>query len=279
MSAGASQGGYETRKIATVLGQVHVHMAGKGPAMVCWPSLLMNGLMWDGQAQHFQTTHRMILIDSPGHGQSQPLSRRFTLEECALCLRQILDELGIEQCVLVGNSWGGMMGGVFAALYPQRTRAAILMNCTGSAAGIAQKIEFFAMVSVLRHLSQVPDRIVGRAVKAFAGPTTEHNKPDVVAFIRDTVAGVNPRSVCWAIESVVPRRVDQRQLLGAVRVPVLVVAGDEDRTFAVAETQAMAAAIPGAKFAVLNDVGHLAALEAPQRVNAQIESFLAELGD
>ncbi len=278
MSAASTRSTYETRSIATVLGQIHVHMVGSGPAMVCWPSLLMNGLMWDGQAQHFQSTHRMILIDSPGHGQSQPLSSRFTLEQCAVCLRQILDELAIEQCVLIGNSWGGMMGGVFAAMYPQRTRAAILMNCTGSAAGIGQKIEFFAMATLLRHLTQVPAPFVDRAVKAFAGPTTERDKPDVVAFIRDTVAGVAPRSVSWAIESVVPRRADQRQLLGAVQVPVLVVAGDEDRTFPVAETQAMAAAIPGARFVVLDAVGHLAALEAPQRVNTQIERFLAGLG-
>ena len=277
MSAAVGRSTYETRSVATVLGRIHVHMIGQGPAMLCWPSLLMNGQMWDGQAQHFKSGHRMILIDSPGHGESEPLSRRFTLEECALCLRQILDELAIEQCVLLGNSWGGMMGGLFAALYPQRTRAAILMNCTGSAAGIAQKIEFFAMVTLLRRLSQVPAPFIDRAVKAFAGPTTERNKPDVVAFIRDTVASVNPRSVSWAIESVVPRRADQRQLLGAVQVPVLVIAGDEDRTFPVAETQAMAAAIPGAKFAVLTEVGHLAALEAPQRINAQIETFLAEL--
>src|SRR5712675_1426944 len=118
--------------------------------MVCWPSLLMTGLMWRAQVDHFASSHKMVLIDSPGHGESDPLNRYFTLEECALCLSQILDQLEIEDCVLLGNSWGGMMGGVFVALYPSRTRAAVLMNCTASVAGWRQKIEFLLMTSILR---------------------------------------------------------------------------------------------------------------------------------
>jgi 3-oxoadipate enol-lactonase len=65
--------------------------------------------------------------------------------------------------------------------------------------------------------------------------------------------------------------------LGAIRKPVLVVAGEEDRTFPVAETRAMAEAIPGSQFRVLPEVGHLAALEAPQQVNAAIDKFLGEV--
>ena len=268
-----------TQLIPTLLGRIKVQTGGKtsGPAMVCWPSLLMTGDMWQAQAEHFGGAYRMILIDSPGHGGSDALSRHFTLEECALCLAQVLDHLGVPDCVLLGNSWGGMMGGVFAALYPQRTRAAVLMNCTASAAGLYQKLEFTLMTQLLRRLRSVPDFMVGRAVKAFAGETTERSKPEVLAFIRATAAAADPHSVCWAIDSVVPRRADQHALLAAVRSPVLVLTGAEDRTFPVAETQAMADAIPGSRFIVLPGVGHLAALEAPEPVNQAIDAFLKTL--
>lgn len=265
------------RRIATLLGNINVHVVGDGPAMVCWPSLLMTGKMWRGQVDHFSGRHKMVLIDSPGHGESDPLSRHFTLEECALCLSQVLDQLAIEDCILVGNSWGGMMGGVFAALYPNRTRAAVLMNCTASAAGWRQKLEFLLMTSMLRRLRTVPTPLVDRAVRAFVGATTEKTRPDVVEFIRSTVAAANPASVCWAIDSVVPRRTDHRALLGSIRRPILVMTGDEDRTFAVAETHDMAQAIPGSRFRVLPRVGHLAALEAPHAVNAAIDEFLGEV--
>lgn len=263
--------------VPTLLGRIKVQTQGQGPAMVCWPSLLMTGSMWQAQAEHFSRDHLVVLIDSPGHGGSAALQRHFTLEECALCLTQILDHLLLADCVLVGNSWGGMMGGVFAALYPQRTRAAVLMNCTASAAGLRQKLEFMLMTALLRRLHSIPGPFVDRAVKAFAGATTERTKPQVVQQIRATVSAVDTQSVCWAVDSVVPRRANHHALLGSITRPVLVVAGEEDRTFPVAETRRMAEAIPGAQFRVLPQIGHLAALEAPEVVNGVIEEFLAGL--
>jgi len=262
--------------LGTLLGRIQVHTAGSGPAMVCWPSLLMTGNMWRAQAEHFGGSYRMVLIDPPGHGGSDALTRHFTLEECADSLVQILDQLAIPDCILVGNSWGGMMGGLFAALHPQRTRAAVLMNCTASAAGWYQKFEYSLLTGIVRRLRTIPDVLVQRAVTAFTGETTERTKPDVVHTIRSSVAGVDTRSVCWAIESVVTRRTDHLARLRTIQRPVLVVAGEEDRTFPVAETRAMADAITGSRFKVLPGVGHLAALEAPQAVNAAISDFLQD---
>lgn len=274
MTSAVTSSGF--RRIDTVLGAINVHVSGDGPAMVCWPSLLMDGEMWRAQAEHFTDRYKVVRIDSPGHGASEALSRHFTMEDCALCLSQILDALQIPDCVLLGNSWGGMMGGVFAALYPERTRAAVLMNCTASAVGWSQKMEFLAMTAVLRHCNKFPMFMAQRAVIAFAGKTTEQTKPEVVEFIRKTVSGVNPRSVHWAIRSVVPYRTDHHAQLRTIRRPVLVLTGDEDRTFPVPETKAMADAIPNSRFVVLPRVGHLAALEAPAVVNEVVEKFLAE---
>ena len=47
-----------------------------GDAILFWPSLLMTGDMWSAQAEHFSARHRVVLIDPPGHGESQKLSRR-----------------------------------------------------------------------------------------------------------------------------------------------------------------------------------------------------------
>jgi 3-oxoadipate enol-lactonase len=112
-------------------------------------------------------------------------------------------------------------------------------------------------------------------LKAFLGPTTFRTRPDVVAFVRDSVQRVDLRSGAWAVRSVVPRRPDQRALLSQVKTPVLVVAGAEDATFPLAETTAMAEAIPDAAVAVLEGVAHLAALEDPAVVNKLIGDFVS----
>lgn len=264
-----------TRLVDTALGTLRVQVSdGTGPAVLMWPSLLMTGELWAGQAARFGDSHRLVLIDPPGHGGSAPLSGPFSFPDCARCVVDLLDGLGIDRAHFVGNSWGGMIGGTFAALHPDRLDRAVLMNCTASKAGVAQKVQYAAMLWLATMLGGIRPPLTRSSIRAFLGPTTLHIRPDVVETVRTNVAAVDTDSVRWAVRSVVSARPDQHALLGRVTAPVLVVAGAEDATFPVAETRAMAESIPTASFTVLDGVAHLAALEDPARVNALLETFL-----
>jgi 3-oxoadipate enol-lactonase len=268
----------DTRLIATALGDVRVRVTGQstpGLPIVCWPSLLMTGDMWSAFADHFGPSHPVVLVDSPGHGGSQKLTAPFTFAQCAQCVVDILDGLGFARAHFVGNSWGGMIGGTFAATHPDRIGKAVLMNCTASAAGGWQKLEYGFLLRMAGLLGGIRPPLTRSVLKAFLGPTTFRTRPDVVAFVTDTVQADDLASCSWAVRSVVPRRPDQRALLAAITTPVLVVAGAEDATFPNPETKAMADAIPGAEFVVLDRVAHLAALEDPPRINRLVEDFLA----
>src|SRR5438309_1819931 len=133
---------WEKRHLPTCLGRLHLRLGGRGPLMMFWPSLLMDGTMWTDVALHFADRYRVALVDAPGHGESEHLTRRFTFDECALAVVQLLDALEAPRVVFIGNSWGGMIGGTFAARYPDRARASVLMNATASPAGLRQKVEF-----------------------------------------------------------------------------------------------------------------------------------------
>jgi pimeloyl-ACP methyl ester carboxylesterase len=265
----------ESRSVQTGLGRIRVRLGGSGPALMFWPSLLMDGGMWAAQAAHFARHYRVILVDSPGHGDSEALAALFTFDDCAQAIREILDSLGVDRVHFVGNSWGGMIGGTFAATYPDRVGVSVLMNCTASACGWQQKLEYFLLTGILRLAGRMPGFMVGKAVDAFIGPTSARERPQVAESIRAAVGRADARSVYWAIRSVVPSRPDQHALMARIRTPVLVVAGEEDRTFPVPETAAMAKSIPGAEFTVMKRTAHLAGLENPVEVNALIDDFLA----
>ena len=264
----------ESRHIDTVLGKLRIRTGGNGPALMFWPSLIMNGDMWLAQAAHFMPRYRVIVVDSPGHGDSEALKRLFSFGECVQCITQILDALGVARTHYVGNSWGGMIGGTFAAREPQRIGAAVLMNCTASPCSFKQKLEYLLLTRLLWTLDRVPDFLKGKVVAAFIGPSAKRERPQVEQAIRATVAGVRARSVYWAIRSVVPYRPDQHALMATIKTPVLVVAGEEDQTFPVPETRAMADSIPNAEFVVMPRTAHLAGLERPEEVNALVEDFL-----
>lgn len=267
------------RIVPTKLGRVNVTLAGEGPAMMLWPSLLMTGSLWQGQIDHFAASHSVIAVDPPGHGGSEPLTRGFTFEDCALTIEQILDELGHDRVDYVGNSWGGMIGATFAATRPDRTRSCVLMNCTASPSGRRQKLEYGALLGLGRILGGLKGPLVKSSVDAFLGPTTKGTRPEVVEEVRAAVRAADIGSVRWAVQSVVPERPDQRPILGRITAPVTVIAGEEDATFPVSETKEMAHGIPGARLVVIDGAAHLVALEVPDRVNALIEEHLAVAAD
>jgi 3-oxoadipate enol-lactonase len=264
--------------VPTVLGRVQIEVSGDGPPILFWPSLLMTGSLWRGQVEHFAATHTVVAIDPPGHGGSEPLSAGFSFGDCARTVEQILDELGFDSAHFVGNSWGGMIGATFAATLPERTRSCVLMNCTASPAGRRQRVEYGLLrrAAVLRGGLKPP--LTRAAIDAFLGPTSKRSRPAAVEHVRRAALTADIRSVRWAVRSVVPERPDQRPLLGRIAAPTLVAAGEEDATFPVAETRAMADRIPGARFAVVDGAAHLLALEVPERVNTLIGEHLARVG-
>ncbi len=260
--------------VHTVLGTVRVQIAGTGPPIVFWPSLLMTGDMWHGVADKLVARSRVILVDPPGHGGSQRLTDMFTFGDCARCVVDILDGLGVDRAHFVGNSWGGMIGATFAATHPDRIGRAVLMNCTAGRASVRQKMQYAVLLRLAQWRGEIGPVLIRSVLKAFLGPTTFRQRPGVVAQVRSAVHAVNVPSVSWAVQSVVPARPDQRALCGAISTPVLVVAGAEDVTFPPREAIAMADAIPDSSVRVLDKVAHLAGLEDPTLVSALVGQFL-----
>ncbi|MEV6125915.1 alpha/beta hydrolase [Streptomyces violaceusniger] len=271
--------GTTEKLIPTSLGLVNVRVGGRpdGPAMVFWPSLMMDGTMWQHQYEHFAPTHRIVLIDSPGHGKSDALRKIIDLEDCSDALVEILDALDIGKCVLVGNSWGGMLAGVFPAYHPQRTAAAIGINCTASLPTMFESIWATALSTFLSLHAKMPPLAAKAARGAFAGPTAEATNPEFVEFTKFVLRD-DPKSVAWALRSILIGRKDEHRRLNTIKdVPVLIIAGEEDSQFPVHVVRKMADAIEGSTFRVLQHTAHLAARENPQGVNAEIDAFLADL--
>ena len=269
----------ETRLIETGLGVVAVHLGGNddGPAMVFWPSLMMNATMWRFQVEHYASRYRIVLIDSPGIGQSEALRKIIDLRDCSNILVEILDTLGITRCVFIGNSWGAMLASVFPAWHPDRLIASIVVNGTASLPTMAETVKMSALAFLIRMNAEVPAWWVPVAQGAFAGDTAEAEKPAFMDYLH-CVRGEDPKSIGFAMDGILLGRKDRHALLRTVRgVPVLVIAGEEDRQFPVHIVRKLADAIRGSTFVVLPNTAHLASRESPGQVNEAIDQFLAKL--
>ncbi|WP_280277024.1 alpha/beta fold hydrolase [Nocardia wallacei] len=264
--------------VDTELGRLRVTVTGSGAALVMWPSLLMDASLWQPQVEHFARRYRTIVIDPPGHGRSQSLDREFDFDECARCVVAVLDRLGEARAHFLGNSWGAMIGGTFAATYPDRVHSVVLMNGTASPASRRQRAEYGVLLAIAKLLRGIRPPLTVAVLRAFLGPTSRGTRPEVVRRVRAAAIDNDVASVVYAVRSVVMRRPDQRELFGSIECPALVVAGREDDTFPLPELEAMARAIPTAELVVLDDAAHLVAAEVPEIVNDLVDRFLVEHG-
>src|SRR5277367_3863371 len=169
--------------VDTALGTVRVQVGGSGAPIMFWPSLLMTGNMWHGVADGLVARSQVVLVDPPGQGGSQPLTELFTFGDCARCVVDILDGLGIDRAHFVGNSWGGMIGATFAAAYPERIGRAVLMNCTAGRAGVRQKVQFAILLALAKWTGGMGPLLNRPVLKAFLGPTTFRQRPEVVEHV------------------------------------------------------------------------------------------------
>src|SRR5688572_23661851 len=118
--------------VRTRLGRLFVEERGEArkksdPPIVLLHGLLFDGGMWRGQVEPLSALGRLVIIDGPGAGKSEP-PPRFMLEEHADALLDAWGELAIDKAIIVGLSWGGMVGMRLALQHPTRVCGLALLD-------------------------------------------------------------------------------------------------------------------------------------------------------
>lgn len=103
---------------------------GGGVPLVFVHGWTANRHRWDHQVAHFAERRRVVRLDLRGHGDSGGAGVR-TIGELARDVVALLDHLGIERCVLVGHSMGGMIAQTVALEHPGRVERMVLVNSIG----------------------------------------------------------------------------------------------------------------------------------------------------
>lgn len=80
------------------------------------------------QFEHLAAKRRVLLLDLPGHGGSDPAPPDFGFEECASAIVGVVDATGVEKAVVCGHSFGALLAVDVAAAYPDRVAGAILLD-------------------------------------------------------------------------------------------------------------------------------------------------------
>lgn len=215
---------------------------------------------------------RLILFDKRGTGLSDRVPDLPTLEIRMDDVRAVMDIVGSERAALLGYSEGGPMCALFAATYPARTSALIMI---GAYARRTWTPDYPWGPTVEEHQKFIEtcQREWGGPVGLEArGPSVAHDERFRQWWSRLLRMGASPGANLALVR--MNAEVDVRHILPAIRVPTLVLHSAGDRALDVRGSRYMAEQIPAAKYVELPGVDHLPWLSDADAILDEVEEFL-----
>ena len=220
--------------------------------------------------------------DLRGHGSSdQPAEEAaYSFEIFAADLLALVDALGWTDTVVLGHSMGGMVVQHAVLKSPERWGALILMDTTdGPLEGLDPELvqlgATIARESGLAELKRITDELDAHPLDTPAWLKLVAEKPEHKDYSDRKLLSASPlmyaaMAPVFGDPAANPDRLPQ---LATLRLPTLVVVGEQDQPF-LEPSHRMAAAIPGARLAVIQDGGHSPQFESPDAWWAAVSSFL-----
>lgn len=262
--------------------------AGAPPLLFCY-GLVCSKLQWKYQMESFRETHRVIYMDYRGHGQSgRPEdATSVTIENCARDLKELLDELQIDKVPVLGHSLGVNIILDLFRIAPQRVASLVLAN--GTPKDPFETMFHHNFLQVLFPAVQMAHGLFPNALQKFW--STQGTNPINQEFIAR--AGFNPKyakrediNEYLRLTSKVDLdifmnligdfiRYDATHWLHEVKVPTLVIAGENDLITPPLNQRIFAQLIPGAEFKIIPEGSHCPQMEKPAAVNAILAEFLS----
>jgi pimeloyl-ACP methyl ester carboxylesterase len=246
---------------------------GAGEPLVFVHGFPLDHTMWQGQIDVFSSRYRVLAPDLRGFGASDVRGETMTMEDFADDLAAMLDALGVGRPIaLCGLSMGGYIAFRFAAKYASQLRSLIL--CDTRAAADSPEAAANRLKMAEQVLSKGAEVAANAMLPKLFGPRTVAERPELPAATRRVIESTKPAAIAAAQRGMAARP-DSTALLPQIRVPTLVVVGEDDAIAPVAEMRGIAAEISGAEFVVVPAAGHMAPLENPTAFNAALEKFLS----
>src|SRR5262245_1933084 len=217
-------------------------------------------------------TSRLILFDKRGTGLSDPVTEMPSLEQRMDDVRAVMDAVGSHRAVLLGVSEGGPMCSLFAATYPERTQALVMI---GTYARRTRTADY-----PWGPTAEQRESFCSEILAQWGGPVgideRAPSRAGDVAF-RDWWSSYLRMGASPAAAVALTRmnaQIDIRHILPTVRVPTLVVHRTGDRCLRVEEGRYVASLIPDAMLAELEGDDHLPFVGDQDALLGEIERFL-----
>lgn len=254
------------------LGKIRVHYKSLGngnTALVFVHGWTCDLTFWRSQVPAFDGKTRILLIDLPGHGQSDKPKTDYTMDLFARAVDAVLQDAGVETAALVGHSMGVPVVRQFYRLFPKKTRALVAVDgAIRSAEGDVEAADKFS--------------------RSLAGPDFRETQAKAIdSFFTDQTPADVRKSVKAAMQST-PQHVAVSAMKGMgdpeiwkedkIEVPLQVILARQGPFWSADYEKQSRQLVPQMDYRVMDDVGHFLMLERPKEFNEVLGGFLRKQG-
>ncbi len=261
--------------------------AGAGETLLLIHGMAGSSATWRAVIPELAKRYRVVAPDLLGHGESAKPRGDYSLGAFAAWLRDLLDELGISQATVVGQSLGGGVAMQFTYQHRDYCQRLVLISSGGlgpelnwmlrilSAPGAELVLPVVAPQPVLTLGNKLGSWLTSAGIKSprasemWSAYCSLSDRPTRQAFLR-------------TLRSVVDYRGQAVSALGKIHVshglPTLLIWGEQDRIIPVAHGYAAHEAVPGSRLEVLAGIGHFPHVESPTAVVDILDDFIATTG-
>jgi 3-oxoadipate enol-lactonase len=238
------------------------------PVLLMLHSLGTDHGVWDPQAAVLSRDFRVIRPDLRGHGLTAVTRGPYSIEGLAADVLCAMKRLGITQAHVAGLSIGGMVAQALAATAPGFVSSLVLCD---TAMAIPPPDLWRGRAGTVRTsgMAAIVDAVLARWVTPAAADVPETRR------LRTMLMNTVPEGYAAAAEAIAAA--DLSPTIRSLRVPALIVVGDQDAATPISAAKRLADAIAGSEFCMIKGASHIPTFERSIEVTGVIETFLHQL--
>lgn len=226
--------------------------------------------MWQNQAEFFSKNYHVIVPDLKGHGKSDAPLSGYTRDERADDIIKLLDVLKLNRVHLIGISYGGTTGLGIALNNPDRLNSLILIGTAAAGYKISSKMTKLDKIAKEKSVETAKQKWIASSLVWY-----QNDKKELKEFIKTMMD--DHSGAIWKD----PMRgnypvVDDISKVGGINIPVLIMAGEEDKMF-LPLAKKLHDLIKTSNLFIIPKTGHLVNLESPVLFNRIVESFIVSI--
>lgn len=242
------------------------------PSVIFVHGFPFNKKMWKAQAEALNDKYHVVTYDIRGHGQSEEGTDNFSIDLFVRDLMGLMDHLKIDKTILCGLSLGGYIALNAIAKFPNRFKALVLSDTQCIADTPEAREKRTKAIEVIQNGGL--EKYADDSVRNLFAPGSFISRCREIADVRQMILTTSETSLCKTLLALAQRNETCGTLID-IKVPVLVMVGNEDKITPPSAAQYLSDNIDGSTLRTIENAGHMSNLENPEKFNNELLMFLA----